>query len=434
MNPTPPGWISRLLRLFVPGVGVLGLVALALFYWDNTELPPIHSDGYGHYLYLHAVFVQHDLSMRTEVAEWGADFTPNLGLTHVPETGRYINRFPPGQALLMLPSYLLAHASASALGAVPPGFSAPYQAAVLLNGLLALLVGLVLLRKALEELFPPGVVLATLACLTFGTNLFHYGTYDACFSHIYSFALFSGLLWLVPHWYREPTPRRSLMLGLLMGFIILVRNPNALVLLLVPLYGVYNAQTQRERLAFLRTHWRRVLLVALGGLAVLLILFGYWRYTTGRWVTYSYKGYPFHFDQPQVLPVLFSLRKGVFFWAPVLLLAAWGYLRAREKLAGYLLPVLLIFMLQTYLVASWWHWPYGNSFGHRAFTEFSALSALGLGAFFAALRPRARPVVGALCGLLVAMQLVLMVQYWRGVIPGDRTTWEQYRGALLGRG
>jgi hypothetical protein len=425
-------WLPLALRLFIPSVGVVGLVALALFYRANPELPAIRVDGYGHYIYLPALFIQEDLTFHKEVADWGEDWDPNVGLARVLDTGRYLNRFPPGVAVLMLPAFLVAHASARLLGSPPNGFSTPYQAASALNGLLALLVGLALLRRTLEELFPPGVVLATLVSITFGTNLFHYGTGEASMSHVYSFALFAGLLRLVPAWYREPTLRRTLGLGVLMGLIILVRNVNALVLLLVPLYGIFDGPTRRERLAFLRARWRSVLLVAAGMLAVLSLLFGYWHYASSRWLAYSYPGQHFYFDRPQVLAVLFSVRKGLFFWAPLLLLAVAGFVRERRRILPSLVPAVLILTLQLYLVASWWAWHYANSFGHRAFTEFSALFALGLGAFFAGLRSaRARLGVGVLCALLIALNTLLMVQYWRGVLPTDRVTWEQYRHALL---
>ncbi|MBN9682771.1 MULTISPECIES: hypothetical protein [unclassified Corallococcus] len=155
-------WAQRALRRFVPVVGVLGLLSLVTYYRMHPDLPFIRSDGYGYHLYLTAAFVQHDLSFRTEAAEWGADLDYNMGLTRDETTGRYLNRFPPGQALLMLPAFLAAHFSAPLLGFRQDGFSLPYHFAAALNGLCALLIGLTLLKRALEALFPAGVVLALL--------------------------------------------------------------------------------------------------------------------------------------------------------------------------------------------------------------------------------------------------------------------------------
>lgn len=423
-------WTHRAVRLFAPVVGVLGLLGLVLFYFQRADkdLPFIQSDGYGHYVYLPALFVQHDPTFHTEVASWGEYWDPNVGLTLDEGTHRYLNRFPPGQALLTLPAFFLAHASAGLVGAPRDGFSSPYQVAVALNGLLALVIGLALLARALEDLYPPTVVLATLTAVTFATNLFHYGTADACFSHVYSFALFAALMVLVPRWYAEPTARRSLLLGLVAGLIVLVRNPNAIALLFIPLYGVHDGATQRARLAFLRAHLGSLALAGFAFAAVMSVLVGFWHYATGHWLVYSYQGFGFRFDRPMVLAVLFSIRKGLFFWAPVWLFASVGFVRDRERLRPYLLPVLLFFILHTYLVSAWWHWPYGRSFGHRAYTEASAFFAPGLAGFLATLRrPASRRLVAGVLVLLVLLQGFLMLRYWQGKLPGDRTTWAVYR-------
>ncbi|RKI64056.1 hypothetical protein D7X55_18635 [Corallococcus sp. AB049A] len=422
--------MHRAVRLFAPVVGVLGLLGLVLFYFQRADkdLPFIQSDGYGHYVYLPALFIQHDPTFHKEVASWGEYWDPNVGLTLDAGTHRYLNRFPPGQALLTLPAFFLAHASAGLVGAPRDGFSSPYQVAVALNGLLALVIGLALLSRALQDLYPPAVVLATLTAVTFATNLFHYGTADACFSHVYSFALFAALMLLVPRWYAAPTARRSLLLGLVAGLIVLVRNPNALALLFIPLYGVHDGATQRARLQFLRAHLPSLALAGLAFAAVMSVLFGFWHYATGHWLVYSYQGFGFQFDRPMVLAVLFSIRKGLFFWAPVWLFAAWGFVRDRERLRPYLLPFLLFFILHTYLVSAWWHWPYGRSFGHRAYTEASAFFAPGLAGLLATLRrPASRRLMAGVLVLLVLLQGFLMLRYWQGKLPGDRTTWPVYR-------
>lgn len=75
-------------------MGLLGLLALGLFFGSHSDLPPIHSDGYGSSLYLSAIFIQEALSMRTEVVEWHENWEPNIGLTRYKRTGRYFNRFP----------------------------------------------------------------------------------------------------------------------------------------------------------------------------------------------------------------------------------------------------------------------------------------------------------------------------------------------------
>ena len=62
-----------------------------------------------------------------------------------------------------------------------------------------------LLRPALQ---PDRVADATLVALLFGTNLYHYATYDSTCSHAFSFALFAALLELTERWQATPTVTR----------------------------------------------------------------------------------------------------------------------------------------------------------------------------------------------------------------------------------
>ena len=62
----------------------------------------------------------------------------------------------------------------------------------------------------LRRQFTDGVVLATLICITWGTNLFHYAVFDGTFSHAYAFFLVCVWLWLVERWWDRPTVGCSL--------------------------------------------------------------------------------------------------------------------------------------------------------------------------------------------------------------------------------
>ena len=42
-------------------------------------------------------------------------------------------------------------------------------------------------------------------CITWGTNLFHYAVFDGTFSHAYAFFLVCVLVWLVERWWERPT-------------------------------------------------------------------------------------------------------------------------------------------------------------------------------------------------------------------------------------
>jgi hypothetical protein len=138
-----------------------------------------------------------------------------------------------------------------------------------------------------------------------------------------------------------------------------------------------------------------------------------WKLTSGHWLFDAYTDERFFFASPKPLAVLFSLRKGLFFWSPVTFLAVLGFVRLARKRPGLWIAIAPTLVLQLYLVSSWWCWWYGGSFGHRAFTEYAAFFAFGLAAWREA---QPRWFVPA-CVLATTYSIVMMGLYWVRVIP-----------------
>src|SRR5262249_40417860 len=173
--------------------------------------------------------------------------------------------------------------------------------------------------------FTEGIVLATLACVTWGTNVFHYGVFDGTFSHVFSFCLICVWLLLIDVWWTRPLLARSLGLGAVAGLIVLVRHADVIYLVLLPLYGV---TSMRELGARSRELWERRLalaaaaLVAAIAVAPQLLLY---RRITSAWLVSPYAEVAgFVLQSAHWLGVLFSTQKGLFFWSPLLLLSVLG--------------------------------------------------------------------------------------------------------------
>src|SRR6185503_19441538 len=154
--------------------------------------------------------------------------------------------------------------------------------------------------------FSAPVALATLATMTWGTNLFHYGVYDSVFSHIYSFFLIAVLLVLIEAWWMAPTRSRSVWLGLTSAGIFLTRHTNVIFLLIIVLYGVADWRTLRERAFSLAHRWRPLLLTALVAAAGVLPQLLFYKAATGVWLPspYAALGVGFTFGSPHLLDVL----------------------------------------------------------------------------------------------------------------------------------
>jgi hypothetical protein len=409
-------------------VWFVAFTALAAFagVWTRGLIDaPIHSDGYSYYVYLPSWFLHHDPSLQGVADDCCGGVLPAFtSIIRWPETGRWVNPHPIGVAILMMPAFAAAHLLTRWSNLPPDGFSLYYQLGAGLSGLLAVVFGLAILGRLLSRYFPDRVVAVTLLALAFGTNLFHYATYDATFSHAFSFFLIAALLELTDRWYVSPDGRTSLWLAVVAALIVLARHTNAIVLLVVPL---------GDPRMFIR-HWRQVTRIALIGAFCLLPQLVVYKQATGHWFVsvYSELG-TFDPRAPHALDVLFSVQKGLFFWSPLLLLAAAGCLTAHPLVRRWRFAFAAVFAVNLYLAASWFAWQFGASFGHRGFTDILPFAGVLLAASFdwVGRRPRLLVFIAMLTMAIVALSTFQTLQYWSGMIPQVDMTWTQYRAVFL---
>ena len=157
---------------------------------------------------------------------------------------------------------------------------------------------------------------------------------------------------------------------------------------------------------------------------------------TGSPIISSYGNLGFNFESPRILGVLFSVQKGLFFWSPLLLPACagvFGLARSSHSARAFVLPAVVFLVANTYVIASWWDWQFGGSFGHRAFVDALPVFAIGLAAFFewSGRQPARWHAVTSVVVIAIAINLFQMLQYWNGVLPMSDTTWDQYREVFL---
>jgi len=428
-------------------MAVIALLVYALTYLEEAFGPPIRSDGHGYYAYLPSYLLYFDPSFESLAREqYGGEMPEWTGVRRHPETGKYLNRYPIGVAVLLLPFFLAAHLTTLVcyspvdwhkFNYAPDGYSFFYQHAAGLGALCYAVVGLFFLKKALERYFTPSVSAVTVALLFVGTNLLHYGSGGGVTAHPFAFCLFALFLYWIPRWYDVAcAPRLAVALGAIAGLIALVRVPDLLILLFFPLYGVSRMSDARRRLTVLRRRYREGSFMAGAMAIVILPQLLVWRYAAGEWFVNSYKvqGDVFQFLQPEVWNVLFSVRKGLFFWSPLLLFALVGLIPLWRKVRGLMLPSVLFLALNTYLISSWWMWWYGASFGHRAFVESYTVLAFPLAAVLAASGcVRMRRTVLLILGLTVVHSLFLMMLYYRAEISYYGLNWQAFYDALWWR-
>lgn len=409
--------------------------------------PKVYSDGFGYYAYLPAL-LRGDFTFGFIEAEgW------EHRLTLIAADGGLVNKYPVGVAIMESPFFFAAHLLSLLRdtltgSATATGYSNLYQYMVLVGGVFYWMAGTVLLYKLLTGFlgFSKRVSLFTCIVITYGTNLFHYACYDACFSHVYSYFLINLFLYYLC-WYerRDKDGKNKLwqtcIFGFLAGLIFMCRNTNILFVLTYVFYGVTNWDTLKMRAVTILKPARAIPII-LTGVVTLFPQLLYWHAATGNWFLYSYGEEYFDWLAPQVGNFLFSVRKGLLFWSPVLLLAIPGIMiayRKKEKLWAGLTAFLLIIL---YVSSAWWMWYYGGSFGQRVAVDFLCVFAVFLACVFEDLEKwrlqsgRSRiykfAAVGiyGFCGLCVLWELICMRAYWYRVLPPDGADWNTVRDII----
>ena len=415
---------------------VLCLAGYVYVYTSGVAPEPIRSDGFSYYVYLPSWFLHGDTTLASVARDCcGGAFPEETGILRWPGTRRWVNVHPIGVAVMQAPLFPIAHALTKWTNFSPDGFTLYYQHADGLAGLFMVVAGLALVRRFLRPHFSDGVVACTLIVLLLGTNLYHYATYDSSYSHPYSFLLVAAFMCLVSNWYERPSATTSILLGIVAGLIVIVRHPNALLLNLFWIYGLCLRPAAALRGRYLR-HRSDLLRMAAVGLLVLAPQLALYHQATGRLVVSSYGELGFNWTSPRIFDVLFSVTKGLFFWSPILAVAMAGLVllaRSEKRLRPFAMPALVLLAVHTYVIASWWDWQLGGSYGSRGFVDVLPLFAPGLAICFEwTARSRPRLIAGTvIVSAAVFLSVFQMLQYWHGLIPFNDMSADQYRAAFL---
>lgn len=434
-------WQEKSLVVFLSITAFLMLCSIIWVYHIKVlNAPKVYSDGFGYYAYLPAL-VYGDFSFSfIEAGRW------EHSLKLIETAGGVVNKYPVGVAIMESPFFFAAHLvsllrDALTGSATATGYSNLYQYMILVGGVCYWVVGTALLYMLLTKYlhFTKRVSLITCIVITYGTNLFHYASYDACFSHVYSYFLFNLFLYYMC-WYEERDAEgrnkmwQTCIFGFLAGLIFMCRNTNIIFVLTYVFYGVVNWKTLRARVITVLKP-RRAVPIVLTGFVTLFPQLLYWHTATGHWFLYSYGSESFYWLSPQLGNFLFSVRKGLFFWSPVLLLALIGMIVACKKRAKIYTGLVLFFLLIVYVSSTWWMWFYGGSFGQRVCVDFMCVFAVFIAFLLSGLSGRGEQPGGGCrykimtctvyiyCGLCVGWNLICMVAYWYRILPPDGADW-----------
>ena len=394
-----------------------------------TNRPPIRSDGAGYYAWTEAIL------------HWNFGFCdlptmngkiPQLTASNRAHPDRCELKYEPGLALLRFPVMGPVAAIANGGERNLTHVSAAEQKANQWLGVLALMLTLGFIGATMSRLGVGRLLTdATLLIVTFGTGLFHYGTYDSSYTHIYTAMLIAALVYLgvrAEQLHRRVNPVLLLAISF---FVVAIREVD--VVPLVILEGAWllrHARSLRGPARIAKTV--RAALPAVIGIALAIGLqtfYNHW--ASGRWSLSSYGSESLSLSELKEGSVLASYNHGLLLWYPALVvLLILPLLRARTRAWGWLGLALVVPLVVIY--GSWTPWWLGGAFGPRGMVDVVPVVAVAGALGLAALRTRERAVAIGICLICAFVTLELMSGYWNRTLPFDHDKASQYWRNVVG--
>ncbi len=399
--------------------------------WETKEI--IVSDGLVYYEYLPAMFIFQDITWEFTL-NLPEDFDGTIWL----EKDKNGNKHPKttmGVAVMQTPFFLSALAISKLLGENSYGYSPIFQFSVVFSAIFYVLAGLFFLRKILVRIASQEAVLITITALGLATGLMFYGPLASGHSHAPSFFLVTLFIYLIMKWHEKPTYMNSIALGVTLGLITLVRPVNALVVIIAALYQADSKQAFSQKLKLIADSWVKTLLAIFCSITVVAVQCLFWKLSVDTWFIYSYGEEGFFWLDPKFLEGFFGFRKGLFVYSPILLIALIGFFLKHQKLKPMKLALIIYFVLNAYVILSWWCWWYGGSYTHRAFIDTLAVLAI----FMCVVVERViqskkvslKVGLAVFIGFCVYFNDFKIRQHLISFLHYDSMTWEAYKASFL---
>lgn len=334
-------------------------------------------DSEGYYLYLPAVFINHgfeELHTKTATLQGDSVFKKYPGTTKV------FTKYTNGVAILSLPFFVTAHAWVMLSGSPSNfGFAPPYALAMIVAVAFYMSLGFYFLLLILYRHFRKSTAIVTCLIVWLGTNLLCYSALIPGYAHPFSFFVAAVFVYYTPLYYERKQLKHLLIIAFALSLLTLLRPTDVVFLLYFVMYGVDSTTAFFSRIKAWVMDWKGTVLFPIAICIIYIPQFAYWKYISGHWIVYSYQEERFSLWKHPMLPeIWYHPLNGLFLYEPLLLLSIIGIGFTWRKNVLNSRWIFLIFMLTSYISASWWFWTFGTSYGYRPFIDFLPLLAIPL--------------------------------------------------------
>jgi hypothetical protein len=358
---------------------VCGLFLLNIFVIGNTQSSIdgykgiLEVDAVGYYSYLPAIFVYKDLNLSFIEKNSNHYISDASSLVCINTNHGNVNRYFIGTAILMAPFYLTG-TLITEISAIPNDGYSKYQIlSISIAATFYLYAALYLIGILLKEQFhlSQKTIILTIISFALGTNLFYYSIFEPGMSHIYSFFSISILLYFFNRYVVSKNNRYLFLSFISIGLITVIRPLNFLIVL--SLLVIW----PNDSIKIIKDFFTSKISIFISGLciffSIIFLQLLYYKFATDHWYVDSYNDVGFNFLSPQSINILFSYRKGLFIYMPILFISLIGLYYWSVKQPLVYLRWFILFTLITYILSSWFSWSYGGCFGNRAFIEYYIL-------------------------------------------------------------
>lgn len=418
---------DKKIRTFYFALTLFSLLFFSVRVYTNKEkLFVIDGDGRGYYSYLPALFLQNDLS-------WSKleEYCPKERQTFLNDVNnKKLNKYSFGTSLLMLPFFLIAYFLSIVLGLNGDGNNFLFHFFISTAALFYFLAGIYFsIRSLLLFSKNTNVVISAVSAVILGTSILFYTFFECSLSHVYSFCCISGFGFFTIKFLSKNSKKLLLIAALFLFLILVIRPFNVIVIASFPFLFLHSHQSRVDfyKMKMVGIYSLFSILIA----TACLLLFNYLQCGTLIFKTYTNEG--FNFLNPEFFNFLFSARKGLFFYSPILFIAFTTTIVFAIKKQMKFVFLFLFFIVLFYFLSAWWNWFYGDSFGQRVVVDYYFFFLFPLAYFFEFVFSSLSKqiILGVTILLFGILNLVQTWQVANGIFPLDGITLEKYNYLFL---
>jgi hypothetical protein len=356
-------WNRKYIFLFI----TLFIIVLTQRFLNDKQrglMNSVSSDGFGYYCYLPAAIIYQDFSY-----EFYNKSENKINPYYRPAISKYkdrgVNKYYCGTSICLLPFFLVGILISIIAGTDVNGYTDTFLMLVSIASIIYYLLSVFFISKIAKFLnISEKISLAGCLIYFFGTNLFHYTIQEPSMSHIYSFFAVSLFFYLFTRLINDTCSTNFVFLGLALGLVFLIRPVNVIIVLFTPFFfknfiGYFD---------FLKSiflgNLKGFFYFIISSAGLIFIQFLLYYFQTGDFFIVSYEGETFNFLKPEFFNVLFSYKKGLLLYVPILFGAVAFIIFTKNN---WYKKIFFFFTVGIflYITSSWWCWWYGGGFSIR---------------------------------------------------------------------